>query len=364
MSAYLSPATQYPSTNRAPFRVLVVDDVATNRVMLRAILAAHGYEVVEADCGEAALARLVELEFDAVILDVLMPGKSGFDVCREIRLELGFEFLPVIMLTSLGSPDDMAMGFESGATDFVTKPYNNVELVARVNSAVAQKRLTDRLDDTESVLFALARMVESKDRNTRDHCDRLSHMAVVFGRSLGLSFDELEALRRGGILHDIGKLGIPDGILLKEGPLTESEWLIMRQHPVIGAELCTPLRTMRKTVDIIRHHHEKWNGAGYPDGLSGTDVPLLARVFQVVDVFDALTTERPYKPAFPVDQTIDILERETADGNWDPDLMQRFLHILNDQPEQLQRPLGAPMDPSARILARVLQSGRPDWERG
>jgi putative two-component system response regulator len=346
-----------------PYRVLVVDDMATNRLMVKAILEAQGYQVIEAESGEQAITLMLESNYDAVVLDVLMPGMNGFDVCTHIRHLHGQEFLPVIMLTSLGSPDDVARGFDCGATDFVTKPYNNIELVARVKSAAQKKRLIDRLDDTESVLFALARMVEAKDQNTRDHCDRLSHMAVVFGRSLGYGFEELDALRRGGILHDIGKLGIPDSVLLKSGPLSDAEWMMMRQHPAIGAELCRPLRTMKKTVDIVHFHHERWNGSGYPEGLHEYEIPELARVFQIVDVYDALSTERPYKPAFARDKVIEIMEAEGAKGYWDHDLLERFLHIVHDSPEKLELPADAHQDASARIFDSVMKRELQDWDR-
>ncbi|HKJ76644.1 MAG TPA: HD domain-containing phosphohydrolase, partial [Gammaproteobacteria bacterium] len=277
---------------------------------------------------------------------------------------MGHDLVPVIMLTSLGSPDDVALGLESGATDFVTKPYNSIELVARVKASVHQKRLTDRLDDTESVLFALARMVEAKDQNTRDHCDRLSHMAVVFGQALGCSFDELDALRRGGILHDIGKLGVPDAVLLKEGPLTDTEWVQMQEHPVIGARLCQPLRTMVKTVDIIHHHHEKWDGSGYPEGLQGEEIPLLARIFQIVDVYDALTTARPYKKPFAREQALAIMEQETDKGFWDPDLMARFLTIAREMPERLELPRYGERDHGGRIFDNIMKYAHQDEERG
>ena len=349
---------------QTPYQVLVVDDMATNRTMVRAVLEPEGCAVSEAGSGEAALELLSQREFDAIVLDVIMPGMDGFDVCRYLRQEMGQDLVPVIMLTSLGSPDDVALGLESGATDFVTKPYNSIELVARVKSSVHQKRLTDRLDDTESVLFALARMVEAKDQNTRDHCDRLSHMAVVFGQALGCGFDELDALRRGGILHDIGKLGVPDAVLLKEGPLTDAEWVQMQEHPAIGARLCRPLRTMVKTVDIIQHHHEKWNGSGYPEGLSGDEVPLLARIFQIVDVYDALTTARPYKKPFEREQALRIMEQETEKGFWDPDLMARFLTIARDMPERLELPRSGERDHGGRIFDNIMKYAHQEEDRG
>lgn len=322
-------------------RILVVDDMATNRALIRAVLGSQEFEVLEADCGESALARISALRPDVVLLDVMMPELDGIEVCRRLREQEEFRLLPIIMLTSLGSPDDVVHGMEVGASDYITKPFNAVELTARVRAAVDMKRLTDRLDDTESVLFALARVVEAKDGTTGDHCDRLSHLAVVLGEALNLPFDDLEALRRGGILHDIGKVAIPDAVLLKKGKLDAAEWAVMRQHPTIGAYLCSALRTMRHTVDIIRYHHEKWNGSGYPSGLVGSDIPLLARIFQVVDVYDALSSERPYKPALPRDEVIRILREETARGFWDPEIIRLFLDILENDPSRLDIPANA-----------------------
>jgi len=322
-------------------RILVVDDMATNRALIRAVLGSQEFEVLEADSGEAALAHIAALRPDVVLLDVMMPNIDGIEVCRRLREQEEFRLLPIIMLTSLGSPDDVVHGMEVGASDYITKPFNAVELTARVRAAVDKKRLTDRLDDTESVLFALARVVEAKDGTTGDHCDRLSHLSVVLGEALSLPFDDLEALRRGGILHDIGKVAIPDAVLLKKGKLDEAEWAVMRQHPTTGAYLCSALRTMRRTVDIIRYHHEKWNGGGYPSGLAGDDIPVLARIFQVVDVYDALSSERPYKPALPREEVIRILREETARGFWDPEIIAVFLDILENDPSRLDIPANA-----------------------
>jgi len=339
-----------PST----YHVLVVDDVATDRLLLKTMLAQDGYRVTEAVNGQQAIDAISHQSFDVVLLDILMPDIDGFEVCRHVRESLGIELLPIIMLTTLTSREDVARGLGCGATDFVSKPFDTVELLARVHASVTKKRLTDRLDDTESVLFALARMVEAKDANTRDHCDRLSHMAIVFGHELGCDYDELQALRRGGVLHDIGKLGVPDAILLKRGPLDSSEWTIMKQHPVVGAQLCSPLHSMHRTLEIVRHHHEKWDGSGYPDGLAGKEIPALARVFQVLDVYDGLSRERPYKPALPRDEVVSIMERETASGCWDPDLMERFLRIVHDQPQRLALPENLERSDSARIVEEII----------
>jgi putative two-component system response regulator len=343
-------------------RVLAVDDMLTNLKLLGFALKPPEYQVTEARDGMQALEILRHEKFDVVLLDVLMPGIDGFETCRRIREELGLKLLPIIMVTSMGSPDDVVRGMEEGADDYITKPFNNVELVARVNAAVERKRLTDRLDDVETVLFSLARMIEARDRGTGDHCDRLAHISVVFGQKLGLEQEDLDALRRGGVLHDIGKLGIPDEILLKNGRLDADEWQIMKQHAVIGAALCRPLRTMSRTAAIAQYHHEKWDGTGYPEGLKGEAIPLLARVFQIADIYDALSSTRPYKPAFSRDEVIKIMEQETADGFWDPTLMSVFMKILRESPEILERPGSTANDRSANLLADIQRSNTTDGQ--
>lgn len=348
--------TQFAAAN-----ILIVDDMATNRRLLAHCLKESEYHLTEATSGVHALEVLRQESFDLVLLDVMMPGIDGFETCRRIRQELGMALLPVIMITSMDSADDVVKGMAVGADDYVTKPFNRIELIARVRAAIERKRLTDRLDDAEAVLFALARMVEARDANTGDHCDRLAHIAVLFGKELGLASDDLDALRRGGVLHDIGKLGIPDNILLKKGSLDVEEWHIMKQHTTIGAALCSPLRTMQRTADIARYHHEKWNGAGYPYGLKGEEIPLIARVFQIVDVFDALSSERPYKPAFELEKVIEIMEKETAAGYWDASLMSVFLGLVREQPQKLVRCEDDSEDRSMSVLADIQSSGVMQW---
>ncbi len=342
-------------------RILIVDDMATTRKLISLTLVKPEFEVVEAASGEAALEYLRDNAVDVVLMDVMMPGMDGFEATRRIRKELNLTLLPVIILTTVDATDAVVRGMKAGADDYVTKPFNNVELVARVHAAVARKRLIDRLDDTEAVLFSLARMVEARDHDTGDHCDRLAHASVVLGKALQLPPNDLEALRRGGVMHDIGKLGIPDAILLKKGKLDPDEWEIMKQHVTIGAGLCAPLHSMRKTVDIIRCHHEKWNGSGYPDGLAGEDIPLLARVFQIVDIFDALSYARPYKPVFPHEKVLEILNEETAKGYWDPKLMAVFMDIVKTRPQDLVRPRHSGTDLSETVFGEIDKSKIWDW---
>jgi putative two-component system response regulator len=349
--------------NGHPYRVLVVDDNASHRMLEREILDGSRYAVIEADSGPRALDVLRQQSFDAVLLDKRMPGMDGDEVCRRIRGELGLTMLPILMVTGDGDIDNLTKSLSAGASDFLRKPYDPTELLARVEAAVSHKRLTDQLDSAESMLFALARMVEAKDSDTGDHCSRLSHNGVVLGRELGLGADELLALRRGGVLHDIGKLGIPDSVLLKQGKLTDEEWVVMRKHVDIGARLVGGLKSMRLTVPIILHHHERWDGSGYPHGLAGSEIPLLARVFQIVDIHDALAHARPYKKAFEREQIIRIMEDEAAKGWRDPELTALFVNILRCRPEDLQVPACADDDLGMNLFRQIHGSGVLDWDR-
>ncbi|MCP4271483.1 MAG: response regulator [Gammaproteobacteria bacterium] len=342
--------------------ILIVDDMATNRGLVKAVLSPKKYTFYEAESGEKALDMIESSKPDVILLDVMMPGLTGIETCEKIRQKDDFSLVPIIMLTSLDSPDSIADAMTSGATDYIIKPFNAVELQARVKAAINTKRLTDGLDDAESMLFAMARVVEAKDGTTADHCDRLAHISVVLGKALNLEYDDLEALRRGGVLHDIGKIAIPDRILLKPAKLNEDEWKIMRQHPSIGAYLCSALRTMRSTVDIVRCHHEKMNGSGYPEGLAGDEIPYLARIFQITDVFDALTSERPYKKPLPMEKVVEILEDETAKGYWDPDIISTFIDIIKNSPELLTFSKQCQLARDAEIFHNIINAHEIDKE--
>lgn len=343
--------------NAAAAKVLVVDDMATNRKLLTYVFKPTEFELIEASDGMQALTILQQEEIDLVLLDVMMPGIDGFETCRRIRQELELLLLPIIMLTSMGSPDDVAKGVDAGADGYITKPFNSVELLTKVKTEIQRKQLMDRVVDAETALLAMARMIEARDGSTGDHCDRLAHTGVVFGKALGLGQDDLDALHQGGVLHDIGKLAIPDAILFKKGKLDAEEWKVMKQHTLIGEALCSPLRTMQRTADIARCHHERWNGSGYPDGLKGEEIPFVARVFQIVDVFDALSSERPHKPAFATEKVIETMEQEAADGFWDPTLMAVFLSILREHPESLKLPELNKSDRSYGVLAEIGRRG-------
>lgn len=348
-----------------PFQVLIVDDERPMRLLERSILETSDipYAITEAKNGLEALEHIKRIEFDVVLLDKRMPVMDGDETCRRIRGELNRPLLPIIMVTATNAQEDLARSLDAGANDFIRKPYSPIELTARIGAAVRNKRLTDQLDSAEALLFTLARMVEAKDATTGSHCSRLAHVAVIFGRKLGLDEMELEALRKGGVLHDIGKLGIPDSILLKNGPLNEAEWAIMRQHTTIGAHLCEGLSTMKLVVPIIQCHHERWDGSGYPGKLSGEDIPYLARIFQIVDIYDALSFARPYKKAFGRDEVIQTFEQEIAGGWRDPALTYEFLQLLAESPEILALPEQPPTTRDELAFQAIAATGAINWGR-
>ncbi len=348
-----------------PYQILIVDDEPLQRQLLRDLLEESDleFQLEEASDGQEALLKVAQRNFDVVLTDKRMPIIDGDEVCKRIRNDLSLPFVPIIMVTGTHTTEELAKSFAAGASDFVRKPYNPLELSARIKSAVQNKRLTDQLDSAESLLFALARMVEAKDETTGDHCTRLAYTAAVFGQQLGLDEVQIEALRRGGILHDIGKLGIPDSILLKQGPLNDDEWRIMREHTTIGANLCHSLASMKHVVPIILHHHERWDGSGYPHGLTGDKIPLLARVFQLLDIYDALSSERPYKKALAPEKVISILEEEAAKGWRDPHLTATFIGILRAQPEKLRLPESIVPTRDEHIFESILATGALDWDK-
>jgi putative two-component system response regulator len=310
--------------------ILVADDNEANRELLSALLCAEGYQVACTADGQQALARVDSDSIDLALLDVVMPPPTGFEVCLAIKSDPESRLIPVVLLTSLNSDDDRIRGIMCGADDFLSRPVNKHELLARVHSLLRLKQFTDELDSAEAVLSSLALSIEAKDPYTEGHCDRLSKYSVAVGEKLGLPEDLRVALRRGGLVHDIGKLGVPEHILLKPGPLTPEERKIMEQHTIMGERICAPLRSFRHVLPIIRHHHEKRDGSGYPDGLRGEQIPLTARILQIADIYDALTTERPYKKSLPPQEAFAIMREEVKRGWWDGSILDEFEAVVHD----------------------------------
>jgi len=312
-----------PSLPRS--RILVVDDSPENVRLLLELLRPLGAELLTASNGREALAKVAAAPPDLILLDIQMPEMSGHTVCQQLKADPRTRLIPIVILTGLYGEQEKLRAIEAGADDFLNKPFSRAELLARARALLRLKHYTDDLEDAETTLLALASAVESRDPRTGDHCERLARMAVRLGEALALPHDSLRALRRGGYLHDIGKVAIPDAILLKPAKLTDDEWVEMRRHPVIGEGICRRLRSLASVLPIVRHHHERFDGSGYPDRLRGEAIPLLARILQLVDIYDALRTVRPYKAGLTSGDACQQLRREAGQGWLDPRLLEAFL---------------------------------------
>ncbi|HWW16356.1 MAG TPA: HD domain-containing phosphohydrolase [Candidatus Dormibacteraeota bacterium] len=316
------------ATRRQAPRILVVDDHPTIAGLMSQLLTQRGYDVVTAENAEQAAAEVRRQPPDLILSDVRMPGRSGYELCRELKSDPATRLIPFVLITGLTDSTDKLHGIEAGADDFLNKPVLAEELTARVKSLLRVKEFTDELETADSVLCTLGLIVEGRDPYTEGHCERLAVRAADLGRHLRLDEDSIVALRRGGYLHDLGKIAVPDAILKKGSNLTSAEWEIMKQHPVTGENICRPLKSLRLVLPIIRHHHEHADGSGYPDGLRAGEIPLLPRVLQVVDVYDALRTARPYKPARSHDQAAQTMREEARQGLWDAELVNEFFSML------------------------------------
>jgi putative two-component system response regulator len=323
--------TEDPAGNDQP-RVLVVDDNPVNLRILEEMLLPRKYRVSKALGGIEALALIERGDIDLVLLDIMMPGINGIEICRRIKSQDHTRRIPVVMVTAVGEIEAKVRSIEAGADDFISKPVNKLELLARTRSLIAVKRLNDNMIGFENVLISLANAVEAKDVYTQGHIKRVSSLAMQVGKRMNLSTRELQALRIGGILHDIGKIGIPDMILKKEGTLDPGEWEVMKTHPDMGYRLVYPLkRTLHQALDIIRYHHERMDGAGYPDGLKGEAISMVARIMAVADCYDALITDRPYRKACTSEEVIRLIRQESGNGKLDGQVVDTLIIVLNNQ---------------------------------
>jgi putative two-component system response regulator len=319
--------------------ILVADDNESIREPLAELLREHGYRVIAVADGKQAFAEICSRPVDLALLDVMMPGRTGFSVCRAVKARPETCLVPVVLITGRGGGEDRMQGIEAGADDFLNKPVKKEELLARVRSLVRLKRFTDELENAETVLCSLARSIEAKDPYTEGHCDRLSRYAVSLGEKIGLSEEQCVALRRGGIVHDIGKVTVPEFVLLKPGPLDAAERKIMEQHPLAGERICAPLKSFRNVLPIIRSHHERQDGTGYPDHLKGDAISLTARILQTVDIYDSLTTDRPYRKALSQEKALKIMWEETRRGWWDAKLVDALQGLLQESPMMFCAPV-------------------------
>ena len=311
-------------------KILVVDDEPRNVKLLEANLLPLNYEVIKAFNGEDALTVVNKVDVDLVLLDIMMPNMDGYEVCRRLKESEATRLIPVILITALDSIEDKIKGIEAGADDFLTKPPNKSELLARTKSLVNLKKLNNNLASIERVLFSLANTVEAKDPYTQGHVERVSNLAITIGQKMSLPENELEALRYGGALHDIGKIGVPSAIINKAGPLDIGEWEIIKNHPDVGYKICLPLRmNLGSALDVIRYHHEKLDGTGYPDGLKGEEISTVARIMAVADIFDALISDRPYRKAMPRAKALEILRKEAEEGKLDKEVVRNLEALVN-----------------------------------
>lgn len=317
--------------------VLVVEDDPQNARLLTRLLETDGFVVTVVGDGSAALSAVAQRAPDVILLDWMLPKLTGIEVCQRLKRDPTTRLIPVVLLTALDARENRLAGINAGADDFLTKPYNAEELRARVQSLVRLKRYTDELESAESVITSLALTVEARDATTDGHCQRLAYYATALGAAVGVNDDELASLDRGGYLHDVGKIGIPDTVLLKPGQLTRDEYFLMQQHTVIGERLCGNLRSLALVRPIVRHHHERLNGSGYPDGLRGDAIPLTAQIVGIVDAFDAITMTRPYRAPRSRDQAFDELLADVRSGLFDRELVAQFLRLVEQRAVELPR---------------------------
>lgn len=316
-----------------PPSVLIVDSVELNRRLLRSMFKTAPYRFLEASSPTQALAILEREKIDLVILELMLPEMSGLELCRRLKADRRTQLIPILILTSLHGAENEIAGISSGADEFLTRPLHPSVVRARVRAMLRNKAAIDSLEEAEAILFALAQTIEQRDQYTGGHCQRLATYGLTLGLALGLSRPELLALHRGAYLHDIGKIAVPDAVLFKSGELDSDEWSLMRQHTVRGEEICRPMKSLAPVLPIIRNHHERWDGSGYPDGLKGDKIPLLARILQIVDIYDALTTNRPYKRAHTHAEAIELLQQE-ADRGWrDAELVSLFREVCGSVTE-------------------------------
>jgi putative two-component system response regulator len=322
-------------------RVLVVDDDPQIRDLLAGLLARLCRSISHARSAEEALEMLRAAPPDLLLLDVGLPGRNGFDVLTEIRASADLRLVPVVILSGTATREDKLRALRAGAADFFAKPFDSEELMTRLQSLLQLKSFTDTLEEAEKVIVALARTIDARDPYTAGHSERVSIYAAALGRQIGLPEPELTALRQGCLFHDLGKIAIRDEVLLKPGPLTPAEYEEMKRHAVLGRDLLLPMKTLARSLPVVYHHHERCDGSGYPDGLAGESIPLIARAAAIADVFDGMTSDRPYRDGLMGRDALDELEKEARAGLWDRALVDEFRGVMETLPRKGRRPEAA-----------------------
>lgn len=309
-------------------KILIVGGSQPDLESIHEALGPLDHEIVEAGTTSEAVAAISVHSADLVLIDFGAPELGAAEFCRMLKKASATQFLPLFVMAHSADLESEAHTIDAGADEFLVRPFRAPALRARIQASLRHKAMIDSLDDSETVLFSLAQSVEERDASLGQHCHRLALMGAAMGIGLSLPANEILALQRGAYLHDIGKVAIPDNILFKAGPLTPEEWDMMKTHAERGERICSNMRSLAPVLPIIRHHHERWDGSGYPDGLKGEQIPLLARILQLADVYDALTTNRPYKRTLTSDEALSIIREETARGWRDPGLVEKFAEIL------------------------------------
>jgi putative two-component system response regulator len=309
-------------------RILIVDDQAENREIMKGLLEAEGHDLETAKDGQEAVERATAHPPDLILMDVTMPRLTGFEACRRIKADPRTELVPIVLVTGLLAREDRIQGIAAGCDDFLTKPVDSEQLIARTRTALRTKALVDELEQAENVLVSLATALDAKDNYTSGHSQRVGTYAEDLGGAVGLGPKDRRNLRRAGLLHDIGKIGTDLAYLNKPGTLTTAEYEEVKRHPVIGYEICRPLRTMAPLLALIRGHHERLDGRGYPDGLKGDQIPVALRCLTVADVYDALTSDRSYRKAMTPEAALELMREESKVGMWDVRIVDTLADVV------------------------------------
>jgi len=322
-------------------KVLIVDDEYAGRETLQSVLEGEGYQLEMAENGFQAIEKAKNLQPDVILLDVMMPGMTGFEVCQRIRNDPQVAEIPIIILTALDDRDSLLNALKAGADDFISKPFDRYELRARLIGITRLNRYhklvqerTKLVEANEQLLDAYEATIEGwshamdlRDRETEGHSRRVAELTVKLAKAFGMSDDELIYIRCGALLHDMGKIGVPDAVLHKPSKLSDEEWAFMRQHPQFAYDMLYPIEYLRPALDIPYSHHEKWDGSGYPRALKGEDIPMAARLFAIVDVWDALTSNRPYRPAWSKEDALAYI-RDQSGKHFDPNVVELFFRVV------------------------------------
>jgi len=314
--------------------ILVVDDVQSNLELMEAVFLKEGFNVYTALGADTAIDIFGRYPVDLAVLDVMMPGVDGFELCSRLKETSDKRYFPVILLTALSDRKSKIKGLESGADDFISKPFDTSELILKIRSLLKLKSLQEELDHSENIILTLAVAMEARDPYTKGHSTRVSRLSTDFVSFLGLSEKDRDEMKKAGILHDIGKICLSESLLQKPGPLTKEECELIKTHSVLGEDLCRPLVSMKKILPAIRHHHERWDGKGFPDGLTGRDIPIMARILSIVDSFDAMVSVRPYRDRRSVKVTLETMKSERPLGQWDTELLGYFLEMMSPLAEK------------------------------